>query len=83
VLDYTLTTVAGIDNDQIVRGGYTTHDISAKYKPSETSPWTVFLAVNNLTDKYYAPHTTLVGSDDDDYRREIGRSLELSLKYEF
>lgn len=83
VVDYTLTTVAGLDNEQIVRGGYTTHDISAKYKPSESSPWSVFLAVNNLTDKYYAPHTTLVGSDDDDYRREMGRSLELSLKYEF
>jgi hemoglobin/transferrin/lactoferrin receptor protein len=83
VVDYTLTTVAGLDNDQITRGGYTTHDVSAKYKPSESSPWTIFVAVNNLTDKYYAPHTTLVGSDDDDYRREIGRSLDLSCKYEF
>jgi len=64
-MDYTLTAVAGIDNeDQVTRGGYTTHDISTQYKPSTNSAWTFYAAVNNLTDKYYAPHTTLSGSDN-------------------
>ena len=80
-MDYTLTGVAGIDNsDQVTRGGYTTHDISAKY---QRGSWTYYAAVTNLTNKYYAPHTTLSGSDEDDYRRDIGREFKFSIKYEF
>lgn len=82
-VDYTITAVAGIDNDQTTRGGYTTHDISTQYQTSKNSPWTFYVAVNNLTDKYYAPHTTLTGSDDNDYRREIGRDFKFSIKYTF
>ncbi|MBU3013959.1 TonB-dependent receptor [Poseidonibacter lekithochrous] len=81
-MDYTLTAVAGIDNaDQVTRGGYTTHDISTKYQVGKK--WTYYAAVTNLTNKYYAPHTTLSGSSDDDYRRDIGRDFKFSVKYEF
>lgn len=81
VMDYTLSAVAGIDNaDQVTRGGYTTHDISTKY---QMGSWTYYAAVTNLTNKYYAPHTTLSGSSDDDYRRDIGRDFKFSVKYEF
>jgi len=80
-MDYTLTGVAGIDNDdQVTRGGYTTHDISTKY---QIGNWTYYAAVTNLTNKYYAPHTTLSGSSDADYRRDIGRDFKFSVKYEF
>lgn len=82
-LTYTLTAVAGIDNEQTKRGGYTTHDISATYQTSKNSPLTFFAAINNLTNKYYAPHTTLTGSNSDDYRRELGRDFRVSIKYEF
>ncbi|WP_121627041.1 TonB-dependent receptor domain-containing protein [Poseidonibacter antarcticus] len=81
-MDYTLTAVAGIDNaDQVTRGGYTTHDISTKYKVGKN--WTYYVAVTNLTNKYYAPHTTLSGSSDEDYRRDMGRDFKFSIKYEF
>jgi len=82
-VNYTLTAVAGIDNDQTTRGGYSTHDISTQYQTSASSPWTFYVAVDNITNKYYAPHTTLVGSDADDYRREIGRDYKFSIKYVF
>jgi len=82
-VNYTLTAVAGIDNDQTTRGGYSTHDISTQYQISQSSPWTFFLAVDNITNKYYAPHTTLTGSDADDYRREMGRDYKFSIKYVF
>lgn len=78
VLDYTLNAVSGI-NDPIVRGGYTTHDISAKYQIN--SDWALFLAVNNLTDKDYGKHTTL--DKDGLYRHEMGRDYRFALKYEF
>jgi len=85
-LDYTLTGVADIDNNQLKRSGYAVHDINARYKPHNNSPWTFYAAVHNLTDQYYAPHTTLVAGDfmtSDNYRREIGRDIRLSVKYEF
>lgn len=82
-LTYTLTAVAGIDNEQTTRGGYTTHDISTKYQSNKNSPWTIYAAINNLTNKYYAPHTTLTGSTLDDYRRDMGRDFRFTLKYEF
>jgi len=85
-LDYTLTAVADIDNDQLKRGGYAVHDVSAKYQSSKQSPWTFYAAVYNLTDKYYANHSTLVAGDfktSDDYRREMGRDIRLSVKYDF
>lgn len=81
--DYTLSAVGGI-NDPIVRGGYTTHDVSMRWKPSVKSPWTYFLAVNNLTDKNYAKHSTIAAKTDASlYREEPGRDIRLSFKYEF
>jgi len=85
-LDYTLTAVASIDNEQLKRDGYIVHDISTKYKTSSRSPFTFYAAIHNLTDKYYAPHTTLAAGNfqtSDDYRREIGRDIRVSAKYEF
>ena len=82
VLDYTLTAVADIDNpDQVTRDGYATHDVSAKYQASKKSPWTFYVAVNNLTNEYYAPHTTLEDTTGD-YRRDMGRDFRFSIKYE-
>ena len=75
--------VAGID-DAITRSGYTTHDVSAKIKPSLGSDWTYFVAVDNLTDKYYGVHSTIASSSDDSvYRREMGRNFKVSVKYDF
>jgi len=82
-IDYTLTAVAGIDNDdQITRAGYVTHDISTKYQTNKKSPWTYYLAVTNLTDKYYANHTTLEDTNGE-YRRDMGRNYKFNIKYEF
>lgn len=85
-LDYTLTAVASIDNEQLKRGSYVVHDISTKYKTSSKSPFTFYAAIHNLADNYYAPHTTLVAGSfqtSDNYRREIGRDIRVSAKYEF
>jgi len=80
--DYTLTAVDDIDNpDQVTRDGYVTHDISAKYQFSQTSAWTFYAAVYNLTDEYYAPHSTLEARDGD-YRRDMGRDFRFSIQYE-
>lgn len=82
-IDYTLTAVDGIDDPkQVTRPGYVTHDISTKYQTNENSPWILYAAVNNLTDKYYAPHTTLADTSGD-YRRDMGRDFRFSVKYEF
>ena len=82
-VDYTLNALAGID-DSIKRGGYTTHDVSGKIKPSLGSDWTYFLAVDNITDKYYGVHSTIASSSDDSvYRREMGRNFKVSVKYDF
>lgn len=87
--DYTLNAVSGTDvldskNNEIRRNGYTTHDISMKYKPSTNSPWTLYTAVNNLTDKQYAKATTISTKNQADiYRYEMGRDFRFSVKYEF
>lgn len=78
VFDYTLNAVGGIDNP-VVRGGYTTHDVNMKYNIN--SDWTIFLAVNNLTNKDYGKHTTL--DRNGEYRHEMGRDYRFALKYEF
>jgi len=81
-LDYTLTGVDGIDDSQqVTRPGYATHDISVKYQASKKSSWTFYVAVNNLTDEYYAPHTTLEDTNGD-YRADMGRDFRFSIKYE-
>ncbi|MCF4010603.1 TonB-dependent receptor [Rheinheimera sp. UJ63] len=80
-VDYLLIVVAGIDNEQLIRGGYTVHDVSAKYQMYSDPPLTLYLAINNLTDKYYANHSTIERQGE--YRRDIGRDIRFSLKYEF
>ncbi|MFX4176988.1 TonB-dependent receptor domain-containing protein [Aliarcobacter butzleri] len=86
-VDYTLNAVSGTDvldsnNNEIRRAGYTTHDINMKYKLN--SDWTLFLAVNNLTDKQYAKATTISTKNQADvYRYEMGRDYRFALKYEF
>ena len=82
-IDYTLNAVAGL-NDPIQRAGYVTHDASLKYKPSSNSSWTYFVAVNNISDKYYANHSTIATkSSPEIYRNEMGRDFRFSIKYEF
>lgn len=86
-VDYTLNAVTGTDvldsnNNTIRRAGYTTHDVSMQYKIA--SDWTLFLAVNNLTNKQYAKATTISTKNQADiYRYEMGRDYRFALKYEF
>ena len=86
-VDYTLNAVAGTNildsnNNEIRRAGYTTHDINMKY--NITSDWTLFLAVNNLTNKQYAKSTTISTKNQaDTYRYEMGRDYRFSVKYDF
>ncbi|CAM3428570.1 TonB-dependent receptor domain-containing protein [Arcobacter aquimarinus] len=87
VAAYTLNAMAGTNvldssNNENVRGGYTTHDINMKYKLN--SQWTLFAAVNNLTDKQYAKATTISTKNQANvYRYEMGRDFRFSVKYEF
>jgi hemoglobin/transferrin/lactoferrin receptor protein len=86
-VDYTLNAVKGTDvldsnSNEIKRGGYTTHDVSMKYKIN--SDWTLFAAVNNLTNKQYANATTISTKNQANiYRYEIGRDYRFAVKYEF
>nr|WP_272868729.1 TonB-dependent receptor [Aliarcobacter cryaerophilus] len=64
------------------RAGYTTHDVSMKYKIN--LDWTLFVAVNNLTNKQYAKATTISTKNQASiYRYEMGRDYRFALKYEF
>ena len=86
-VDYTLNAVKGANvldssNNEIKRAGYTTHDVSMKYKLN--SDWTLFVAVNNLTNKQYAKSTTISTKNQSNiYRYEMGRDYRFALKYEF
>lgn len=81
--NYTLNAIAGI-SEPIQRSGYVTHDISMKYKPSINSSWTYFVGVYNLTNKYYASHSSIAAKSNAElYRYEVGRDFKVSLKYEF
>ncbi|MCT7445766.1 TonB-dependent receptor domain-containing protein [Aliarcobacter skirrowii] len=85
-INYILNAVAKTDvldsnNNEIRRAGYTTHDINLEYKLKD---WTLFFAVNNLTNKQYAKATTISTKDQADvYRYEMGRDYRFALKYEF
>ncbi|MDD2975133.1 MAG: TonB-dependent receptor, partial [Aliarcobacter cryaerophilus] len=86
-VDYTLNAVKGANvldssNNEIKRAGYTTHDVSMKYKLN--SDWTLFVAVNNLTNEQYAKATTISTKNQSNiYRYEMGRDYRFALKYEF
>ncbi|WP_181403902.1 TonB-dependent receptor [Aliarcobacter cryaerophilus] len=46
--------------------------------------WTLFVAVNNLTNKQYAKATTISTKNQASiYRYEMGRDYRFALKYEF
>lgn len=85
-INYILNAVAKTDvldskNNEIRRAGYTTHDINLEYKLKD---WTLFFAINNLTNKQYAKATTISTKDQADvYRYEMGRDYRFALKYEF
>lgn len=83
IINYNLNAIAG--NSLIKRAGYTTHDINMQWKVSKAYPLTLFLAVNNLTNKDYAKHTTIPETNYDSgiYRHEMGRDFRFALKYEF
>ncbi len=81
--DYTLNAVSGI-SEPIQRSGYVTHDISTKWQPSVNSSWTYFFAITNLTDKYYASHSSIAAKNNAElYRYEAGRDFKFAIKYEF
>ena len=81
--DYTLNAIKGIE-EPIERSGYVTHDVSTKYKPSTNSSWTYYAAINNITNKSYASHSTIASSSNADiYRLEAGRDFRFTVKYEF
>ena len=85
-INYILNAVAKTDvldsnNNEIRRAGYTTHDINLEYKLKD---WTLFFAINNLTNKQYAKATTISTKNQADvYRYEMGRDYRFALKYEF
>ncbi|MDX4066557.1 TonB-dependent receptor [Aliarcobacter skirrowii] len=85
-INYILNAVAKTDvldsnNNEIRRAGYTTHNINLEYKLKD---WTLFFAVNNLTNKQYAKATTISTKNQADvYRYEMGRDYRFALKYEF
>ncbi|MDX4011887.1 TonB-dependent receptor [Aliarcobacter skirrowii] len=85
-INYILNAVAKTDvldsnNNEIRRAGYTTHDINLEYKLKD---WTLFFAINNLTNKQYAKATTISTKNQADvYRYEMGRDYRFTLKYEF
>ena len=49
-----------------------------KYKLN--SDWTLFVAVNNLTNKQYAKSTTISTKINQIYRYEMGRDYRFALK---
>lgn len=85
-INYILNAVAKTDvldsnNNEIRRAGYTTHDINLEYKLKD---WTLFFAINNLTNKQYTKATTISTKNQADvYRYEMGRDYRFTLKYEF
>lgn len=83
-LGYTLSATKGINNSNLERAGYVTHDINIKYTPSNYSAWSFYAGIDNLTDKAYGKHTTIAATNDPSvYRYEPGRNFKFSVKYTF
>ena len=79
-LGYTLTAVGGLD-DEVVRPGYATHDVSVQYKPASLKNLTLHFAVNNILDKEYFAQTSIASGDT--LVEEVGREFRASFRYVF
>ncbi|WP_418184641.1 TonB-dependent receptor domain-containing protein [Aliarcobacter vitoriensis] len=63
------------------KAGYVIHNLNASFTPQEFKNLTFSLAVNNLFDKDYASHTSMVANGE--AVGEAGRDVRVSLKYKF
>lgn len=63
------------------KAGYVIHNLSANFTPEEFKNLTFNLAVNNLFDKDYASHTSMVANNE--AVGEPGRDFRVSLMYKF
>lgn len=63
------------------KAGYATHNLNATFTPQEFKNLTFSLAVNNIFDKDYSSHTSLVSNGE--AVGEAGRDVRMSLKYKF
>ncbi|WP_419678007.1 TonB-dependent receptor domain-containing protein [Aliarcobacter lanthieri] len=63
------------------KAGYVIHNLNASFTPQEFKNLTFSLAVNNLFDKDYASHTSMVANGE--AVGETGRDVRVSLKYKF
>ncbi|RBQ31702.1 hypothetical protein CRU92_05670 [Arcobacter sp. FW59] len=63
------------------KAGYVIHNLNASFTPQEFKNLTFSLAVNNLFDKDYASHTSMVANGE--AVGESGRDVRVSLKYKF
>lgn len=83
-LGYIFTGVKGLHNQNTTtkpRPGYALHDIQAQFRSKNIEGLEFSLALNNITDKKYAQHTSMYGGGDVVY--EAGRDVRLSVKYQF
>ena len=63
------------------KAGYAIHNLNVTFTPQEFKNLTFSLAVNNLFDKDYSAHTSLVANGE--AVGEPGRDVRVSLKYKF
>lgn len=63
------------------KAGYVVHNVNASFTPQEFKNLTFSLAINNLFDKDYASHTSMVANGE--AVGEAGRDVRVSLKYKF
>ncbi len=63
------------------KAGYVTHNLNATFTPQEFKNLTFGVAINNLFDKDYASHTSMVANGE--AVGEAGRDVRVSLKYKF
>ncbi len=64
------------------RPGYGVNDIYLNWKPTGRDDWNVNLAVNNIGNKYYKPHTQRESTDGNSLP-EAGRDIRLNVNYRF
>lgn len=63
------------------KAGYAIHNLNASFTPQEFKNLTFSLAVNNVFDKDYTSHTSLVSNGE--AVGEAGRDVRVSLRYKF
>ena len=79
-IGYTMDAMAGLDEDDIDRGGYVLHHVQVEWTTS-VDGLSVQLAVRNLLDRRYSDQTS-VGTDSTAVY-EPGRDVRLAMTYHF